>query len=66
MYINGNTNNDTQVEIKEAVDSISAFVWAHLKAYEVDLSSNLDETEKAVLYATHHLNLQKEGYKKIR
>ena len=57
--------DDTLVEIKEAVGTISEHFRAPLEAYEVDLSSILDETEDAVLYARRYLNIQKESYKRI-
>ena len=44
---------------------ISEHFQASLEVYEVDLSSILDETEDAVLYARHYLNIQKESYKRI-
>ena len=57
--------DDTLVEIKEAVGTISEHFRAPLEAHEVDLPSILDETEDAVLYARRYLSIQKESYKRI-
>ena len=57
--------DDTLVEIKEAVGSILEFFRVPLEACKVDLSSILDETEDAVFYARRYLNIKKESYKKI-